>query len=162
MHRTGHYGAALIGYAPIGFIATVLFGLKLAIAGGAIAVGLSMVPDWDMRIPGIKHRGVTHTVHFAVVFGSVVGLAGLLIGLQIGIGAGVVLGGFGFMVGTVSIASHIAADALTPAGVDPLMTGETVSYDVARAANPIANYALLVVGGLVTAVAVLSAGMLVP
>lgn len=160
MHRLGHYGAALIGYAPIGFIAAVLVGLELAIVGGGVAIALSMVPDWDIRIPGVKHRGVTHTVHFAIVVGGVVGIVGLLLGLQAGIAVGIVLGLFGFVVGAVSIGSHIAADALTPAGVDPFMTGETISYDVTRAANPIANYALLVLGIGVTIAAMAGASVL--
>ena len=160
MHRTGHYGAALIAYAPLGFIAAVLFGLEFAIVGGAVAVGLSMVPDLDMRIPGVKHRGITHTVHFAVGVGIIVGLLGFILGIQVGLGAATILAVFGFLIGVVSIGSHIAADALTPAGVDPFMSGETISYDVARASNPFANYALLVAGGLVTIAAIAAAGII--
>ena len=158
MHRTGHYGAALLAYAPLGFVAAVLFGFELAIVGGAVAVGLSMVPDWDMRIPGVKHRGVTHTVHFAIGVGIIVGLLGFILGIQVGLGAAIILAVFGFLIGGISIGSHIVADALTPAGVDPFMSGEPISYDVARASNPIANYALLVAGGLVTIAAVAAAG----
>jgi len=160
MHRTGHYGAALLAYAPLGFVAAVLFGLELAIIGGAVAVGLSMVPDWDMRIPGVKHRGVTHTVYFAVGIGTIVGLIGFLLGAQLHLGAAIILAVFGFLIGVISIGSHIVADVLTPAGVDPFMSGETISYDVARASNPIANYALLVAGGLVTIAAIAAAGII--
>lgn len=162
MHRTGHYGAAMIAYAPLGFVAAVLFGLELAIVGGAVAVGLSMVPDWDMRIPGVKHRGVTHTVYFAVGIGTIVGLIGFLLGAQLHLGAAIILAVFGFFTGGISIGSHIVADALTPSGVDPFMSGETISYDVARASNPVANYALFVAGGIITIAAVATAGFINP
>jgi inner membrane protein len=51
------------------------------------------------------------------------------------------------------IGSHIAADALTPMGVEPYRDGRHYSYDVAKAANPLANYALLAVGVLAVGVA---------
>lgn len=45
------------------------------------------------------------------------------------------------------------ADALTPAGVEPFGDGRHYSYEVARAANPLANYTLLAIGLLAVAVA---------
>jgi inner membrane protein len=49
-----------------------------------------------------------------------------------------------------TVGSHILADALTPAGVRPFAPyrDDFYSYDLARASNPIANYALLAVGVL--------------
>ncbi|MXV61620.1 metal-dependent hydrolase [Natronorubrum sp. JWXQ-INN-674] len=160
MHRTGHYGAALIFYAPLGLLITLLINLEFAFVGGAGAVALSMIPDWDMKIPGIKHRGITHTIHFAVFVSALVGLGGFVLGVQSTLAAGLVLGGFAFAVSTVSLGSHIAADALTPAGVEPFLDDRHYSYDIARAANPIANYGLLAFGVLVTGLAVLTAGVL--
>jgi len=63
------------------------------------------------------------------------------------------LAAFGFLVGTGTILSHIAADAPTPMGVRPFapLDGRHVSLDLVRAANPVANYALLVVGVAVAA-----------
>lgn len=152
MHREGHLGAAMIAYAPIGGIVVAAGGEGLAIIGGGVAAGLSMLPDFDQRVPGIKHRGLTHTVHFAVTVGIVMGLAGAVLRSTGGGFVAVGLGVFGFIVGGITIASHIAADALTPAGVDPFRRGEQISYDVAKAANPIANYLLL--GGGVVAVVI--------
>lgn len=42
--------------------------------------------------------------------------------------------------------SHIAADALTPAGVEPFGDGRQYSFDVGRADSLIANYVLLAAG----------------
>lgn len=113
----------------------------LAVAGAVVTFGLAMLSDWDQRIPFVPYRGVTHTVHFAVAVGVILGFVGVLLGLSNGILTGVALGSFGF----VTIGSHIAA-ALTPMGVEPYRDCRRYSFDVVRAVNPIANYPLLVLG----------------
>lgn len=147
MHKRGHIGAALAAYAPLAFVATAVGGVEIGALGGVAAAGLSMLPDYDQRIPFIKHRGRTHTIRFAVAVGVVLAVAGLLAGLSYGILGAV--GGllFGFALGAGTILSHIGADALTPAGVEPFEDGRHYSYEIVRAANPIANYLLLGVGG---------------
>ncbi|MFB6298176.1 MAG: metal-dependent hydrolase [Salinirussus sp.] len=154
MHREGHYGAALLAYAPIGFLTLLAGGRQLALLGAAAALALAMLPDQDQRIPGLSHRGPTHTVWFALLVGVVVGALGAAVGARpAGTGfwslATVAAAGFGFVVGTVTITSHIAADALTPMGVTPLAPFDDrhVTYDLATADNPLANYGLLVLGG---------------
>ena len=153
MHRRGHVGTALAAYTPIGGLLVAVGGDALAAAGGAVAVGLATLPDVDRRIPFVDHRGVTNTVHFAVAVGVFLGGAGALSGRSAGIGTAIAFGGFGFLVGSATILSHVAADALTPMGVDPLRTGRRCSLDVARAANPIANDALLALGAVAVGVA---------
>lgn len=153
MHREGHIGAALLAYAPLLMLALVVGSTDLALAGGLAAVGLAMLPDQDQRVPGIDHRGITHTVHFAAVVGGVLAVVGLVVGATRGPLAAVGWGVFGFAVGSGVIASHIAADALTPMGVEPYRDGRNYSYDVAKAANPLANYALLAVGVLSVGIA---------
>ncbi|WP_049941261.1 metal-dependent hydrolase [Halorhabdus utahensis] len=148
MHREGHVGAALLAYAPVGFIVFVV-GFEGAAMAGAVGAGLlAMVPDYDQHVPGITHRGLTHTVWFAALVGLGLGLAGVAIGSNDGTLTAIGLGVFGLLVGTVTILSHIAADALTPMGVEPYapVRDDHYSYDVARAANPIANYGLLALG----------------
>lgn len=146
MHRKGHVGAALAAYAPIGGLLVAAGIDSLAAVGGVVAVWLATLPDWDRRIPFVGHRGVTHTVHFAGAVGGLVGIAGALSGRSAGVWTAVTLGGFGFLVGSVTILSHVAVDALTPMGVDPFRNGRRRSLDVTRAANPIANDALLALG----------------
>ncbi len=62
----------------------------------------------------------------------------------------------------ISVGSHILADALTPVGVTPfsLVDDRHYIFGVARADNPIANYALLGVGAVAAGVVVLISGML--
>ncbi|RQG93167.1 metal-dependent hydrolase [Natrarchaeobius halalkaliphilus] len=156
MQQTGHYGAALVAYAPVGFVVAVLLSAELAAVSGFVAIGLSVLPDVDMKTARIAHRGVTHTVHFAVLVGVILGLTGILVGVQTNFGAPFVLGSLGLVIGTIAVASHIAVDALTPMGVDPLFTGNRYSLSVTTAADPVANYALFCLG--VTAI-VLAAGL---
>lgn len=147
MNPPGHYGAALLVYAPLGTAVAVAGHGELAVAGGALALGLTRVPDWDLRIPGLSHRGPTHTVQFACLVGAIVAaLTAQLTG-----GGGGALDWrvpFVFAVGTCSILAHVAADTLTPAGVRPFwpVSDRHYSLRVTRADNRLANYTLLVMG----------------
>lgn len=156
MYRPGHYGASLAVYSPLGFILTALGVGEIAILGGAVVVGGSMVPDWDQRIPFVRHRGPTHTIWFVVLVASVFAVAGLAVGVSSsGATAGALLAVFGALVGAIMIGAHLLADALTPMGIRPFkpLHNDKYTLDVTRAANPIANYALLVAGGVLAGVA---------
>ena len=65
MYRPGHDGLALLLYAPLGLVLLGVDRSALAVAGGAVTVGLAPLPDFDLRLPVVSHRGVTHTVGFA-------------------------------------------------------------------------------------------------
>ena len=150
VYRNGHYGAALLGYAPIGAV-TVALGFDAAGVGGAIgAAGLAVVPDRDQRVPGLSHRGPTHTVQFAATVAVVVGALGALAGYahpDVGLLGTLGVAALGSAVGGVTILSHVAADALTPMGVDPFgEDGRHISYGVCRADSTLGNYGLLALG----------------
>lgn len=81
-------------------------------------------------------------------------MAGGAVGASTGTGSAVLFGLFGTVIGGVAIGSHIAADALTPAGVDPVRSGETITYDIVTAASPVGNAALLLLGAVAAALAV--------
>jgi len=157
MHREGHYGASLLAYSPLGFVVIALGFPTAAVGGGALAVVLAMVPDWDQRIPGVAHRGPTHTVHFAAVVAVLTGLLGAGMGASVSDGNALVAlgaGVFGATTGAVAILGHIGADALTPMGVTPLGEGGPyISYDVCRADSTLGNYGLLALGGAAALVA---------
>ncbi|WP_254764165.1 metal-dependent hydrolase [Natrinema marinum] len=148
MYQVGHYGGALVAYAPLGTVVTLGGHGDIAIVGGLVCVALSTLPDYDHRLPLIDHRGPTHTIAFALLVGA--GLAALTAVLvddaSAFVGASVV--SFAFLVGLVSIGSHLLADALTPMGIRPLwpLSRRRYSLEVTTAANPVANYGLFCLG----------------
>lgn len=156
MHREGHIGAALAAYAPLGAVVLAL-GFETAAVGGAVgAVGLAMVLDYDQQVPWIKHRGVTHTVRFAVVVLIATALLGAFLGYlhpETALLETIGLSAFGAAVGGITILSHIGADALTPMGVEPFDDGQHYSLEVCRADSVLWNYGLLVFGLIVALVA---------
>lgn len=162
MYRDGHYGAALLVYAPVCFLVAALDYPTLALLAGGVAIAIAMVPDWDTRVPGLKHRGPTHTVGFALLVGLAVGAAAVtfvtagdpgsvstdLASLATDPASALGVGVLGFAVGFLTTCSHIAADALTPMGVRPFwpVSGRHVSLNLTRASNRAANVVLLGVG----------------
>ncbi|MBX0293954.1 metal-dependent hydrolase [Haloarcula nitratireducens] len=156
MYRPGHYGAALLAYAPLGF-ALLSFDLPgLAVLGGALSLALAPVPDLDQRIPLIRHRGVTHTLLFALVVGGVLGAVGWVAGTGAGVETARRLAAFGGVVGTVAILSHLLADVITPMGITPFwpLSRRNYTLRLARADNAIANYLLLALGVFAVALVV--------
>jgi len=155
MHRKGHVGASLLAYSPVAALVTAAGFREFAVGGAVAAAALAMVPDLDLRVPFVEHRGVTHTVWFVAAMGVLAAVLGLAAGLSRGVLAGLGVGVFAGVVVAVTLAAHVAADALTPMGVEPWAprSNETYSLDVVRAANPVANYLLLGVGVFAVAVA---------
>lgn len=156
VYARGHYGAALLAYAPVGY---VLIGDEphLAIAGGLGVLLFGTVPDVDQRIPQLRHRGPTH---------SLVGLAAVAAGLAwlgwhgggvADVGAAGTLdrpavAAFAAGVGVVGVGSHLLADVITPTGVDLLwpLPVEPVSVALVDSDDVFANSILLVLGTLAT------------
>lgn len=148
MYRAGHIGAALLAYAPVGAIAAALGFDAWALAGVGGVASLAMLPDIDHRIPGVEHRGPTHTVWFALTVGIGLAVLGGRAGSAYSEFAAVAIGLWAFLLGSGTVMSHIVADALTPAGVCPFAPLRTshYSYGLVSASNRIANYSLLCVG----------------
>ena len=50
MYKTGHWGASLLLYAPVGY---ALAGVRpaFAVVGGAVVLALARLPDIDHRLP---------------------------------------------------------------------------------------------------------------
>ncbi|MFC4987502.1 metal-dependent hydrolase [Saliphagus infecundisoli] len=148
MYRAGHYGAALLVYAPLS-AAVALAGYEaLAVVGGAVAVALSTTPDYDHRVPLIAHRGPTHTLLFALVVGAVLAAVAAVAATEEAPVEAPILATFAFTVGTLSIGSHLLADWLTPMGIRPFwpVSSRRYSLSVTTAANPVSNSLLLAAG----------------
>lgn len=160
MYATGHYGAALLVYAPVGFV-LLRVDPTLAFVGVAGVLALATLPDYDLRVPFVKHRGITHTLLFTLAVSALLGAAGW----QLGQGSYQPLGGpattaaFGFGIGVLGLGSHLLADMLTPAGVAALwpLSSEAYTLSVARADNTLANWGLLALGVFATAAVLVAA-----
>lgn len=154
MYRTGHYGAALLVYAPVGAL-VFLASPELALLGGAGVLLLATLPDYDLRVPLVRHRGPTHTVLFMLLVSGVIAAGAWALGTRFPALDRAALTGFAFLVGVLGIGSHLLADALTPAGIEPFWPVSSRNYTlgVARASNPLANWALLALGVFATVLA---------
>ncbi|WP_227374331.1 metal-dependent hydrolase [Haladaptatus halobius] len=141
MYRPGHYGVALALYSPIGFLLVARGLADRALVGGVVLLALTMLPDLDSKTGRVRHRGPTHSLAFAVAVGLVAGVVGGLL-------AGLWFAGFGALVGSLAIVSHLLADVLTPMGIRPLWPLSTRHYtlDLTLSSDARTNY-LLFVGG---------------
>jgi inner membrane protein len=158
VYRRGHWGVSLLAFAPVGFALLAVGRPTLAVAGGGAVLWLSTLPDVDHRLPLVSHRGVTHTLAFALAVGLVGAGVGVALAPAVGDGR-VALGLFGFGVGVLGILAHLLADALTPAGVPLLwpLSGRRRSLSLTRADDTTANLLLLALGvGATAATAVLA------
>ncbi|WP_435175414.1 metal-dependent hydrolase [Halorussus sp. AFM4] len=163
MFRPGHYGVALALYAPVGGWLLTTGHPTAAVAGGAGVLWLTMLPDWDSRLPFVAHRGPTHTLPFAalvagaawLVAGAVVSAADPALDLGGPVAGPVSLQAFAAGVAALAILAHLAADLLTPMGVAVLwpLSGRRYSLSVTTADNSVWNYALFALGVFATAAA---------
>lgn len=154
MHKTGHYGAALLLYAPVG-LALSSIDPTLFLPSGLGAVALARLPDYDRNVPFVTHRGPTHTLLFLLVVAVSGAVTGYHVAEHVGTD-GLRWTAIGTIAATVAIGSHILADALTPAGVPLLwpLTAERYSLDVVPASDLAANYGLFAAGLVATATVV--------
>ena len=166
MQRLGHYGVALLTFAPICF-ALLSAGLaSLALVTGAVMLCFAMLPDVDLRIPGVSHRGVTHTLAFALCVGAVLGGVGYLVAPETPLGGALSaragFAAFGLFLGVGTVGAHLLADVLTPMGVAPFwpVVRRRYSLRLWGAANTLANWGLFALGLLATAVAIALAARL--
>ncbi|WP_210424998.1 metal-dependent hydrolase [Halorussus halobius] len=158
MFRHGHYGVALVLYAPVGCALLALGDPTAALAGGAGALWLTMLPDWDTWLPLVSHRGPTHTLPFVAL---VAGLAWAVTG-GVAETAGIArpvgplsLPTFAAGIAALALLAHLAADLLTPMGVAVLWpaTGHRYTASVTTADSTAWNYGLFALGVFATAVA---------
>jgi inner membrane protein len=159
MHARGHKGIALLLYAPITYFLLTMEQPVLAIGGLVIVLFLSMLPDKDMVIALLPHRGPTHTIWFAGLVGAALAGIGLVVqfGLdEIGIVAVAVPVTGLFIVGFLSITFHLIGDAMNPTGVRPYkpLSSRRHAWDVTKSGSFIGNWAFYFLGLAANLVAV--------
>lgn len=143
-------GVALLLFAPLGVWLLTTGYPTLAGITGVSMLWLAMLPDVDQRLPGVPHRGPTHSLLFAALVGAVFGVAFDNLDALLGIPTPGPASEVGFAVGAVTVLAHLAGDVLTPAGVNFLWPLDwTVSLGVTRADSTIWNTGLLGLGVLI-------------
>jgi inner membrane protein len=175
----------LLLYAPIAYSLWIADWPGLAFAGLLVIGWTATLPDIDLRVPGLSHRGSTHTVGFAALIAAVWGVIGWVIGTQVtrwlavilqptaetasidgwsavvaqlGAVDGTALAAVLALSGGVAVLSHLVADLLTPMGIRPFwpISSESYSLGVCRAANRPANALLLMLGVVAIALVAVS------
>lgn len=157
MYRAGHLGVSLLVFLPVG-VGLVLAGrTELAVLGELCVLSVASLPDVDHELPLVSHRGVTHTVWFALLVGLGFGAVGWLLGGRPTTPAAPELAVAGFAFGALGICAHLLGDVLTPMGITPVwpLSRRTLTLDLVYAKNPAANYGLLASGVLCTVAAAL-------
>ncbi|UPW00802.1 metal-dependent hydrolase [Halorussus gelatinilyticus] len=159
MFRAGHYGVSLALYAPVGGLLVADGHPTAAVAGGAILCWFAMLPDVDHRLPGVSHRGPTHTLAFAALVGGTVWAAASAGASAAGLGS-VAVGPVGFpaFAGSMfafAVLAHLVGDLLTPMGVALLwpLSGHRYSLSVTPADSTAWNYGLFALGVFASAAA---------
>ncbi len=156
MESSGHFGfTATVSYILVW--AAKHLGLNISWWDGAIIIlgsaFLASIPDIDIRLRrvGVKHRGFTHTVWFALILAvpAYMGLDYLVReGLQPPLSpltASLTL--------ALAVLTHIAADALNYQRVRPLapLSRAGIALRLFRSSNTLANAGFFVIGsGLIT------------
>jgi membrane-bound metal-dependent hydrolase YbcI (DUF457 family) len=183
MYRRGHVGVALLAYAPVGFVLLRERQFGLALLGLIGVLLVEPLPDSDFWLPGLSHRGISHSLLAVLVVGGVIGALGWVIGDRVtvllastltgldtstvGIFAGPfqwtaeqlrfldgrTLATFGSAIGAFGVLVHLLADALTIAGIRPLLplSRWRLSLSSLRADSTVANNVLLGLGVLALA-----------
>jgi len=148
VYSNGHYGASLLCYAPVGFALLSAGFEAIAVVGGAISLSLARLPDIDMRLPFVTHRGITHTLWFVLLVAALCGSAGWLLAQPLGLGLPVRTAVFAGGIAGLSVTSHLLADVITPSGITPLwpLSGRHYTSNIVRADNWVANQMLFALG----------------
>lgn len=73
VHRRGHVGLALLAWSPLAARLLSLDRPGLALVGGVVALWLATLPDVDLTVSGLRHRGPTHSIAFALATAIVAG-----------------------------------------------------------------------------------------
>lgn len=163
MYKSGHFGLSLTLYAPFLYFFLQANEYLVALLGLLIVTACSSLPDLDLKISFIKHRGYSHTIIGALFIGLIIGVATFIsyiyiiniistFGLEMQYTAPM-FAGMGFIFGFYGSLTHYAGDIVTPMGLKPFAPFSRKKYtlDLFYAKNKLANGGSLFLGFLITA-----------
>ena len=153
MIAIGHLGITLFLCAPLAN-ALVASGHRVEVPRWVgIALVVTLLPDADLILPWVTHRGVTHSLLAAGCLGVVVTVvvtAARWDTTPLSPDNGVRRALLGFGVGAGSIVSHLLGDLITPMGIRPFFPFDSVyTLNLVYAKDMGANLAFVVVGTVV-------------
>lgn len=154
MYALGHIGIALLVFAPLGAFLLVTDRVRLAGAGAALTVSVSTLPDLDLFVAALSHRGLTHTLAFAILAGAALGaVASGSLTRRLPRRSAVRAGLWVWLTTALSMCSHLLGDAMTPMGIRPFAPGSDafLTLSLVYSRNPQVNATLLLAGGVTTA-----------
>lgn len=157
MNREGHLGASILYFLPFALLLVFLDRIELVAIGYVVIFFTFMLPDYDMKLPFLSHRKISHSI-FASVFIGIIFLL-LAVGVyysnplfitEIYTRHPLELILFMGVMGFLTMIFHILGDIYTPTGVPLLAPFDYQSYtfDLFRFDNIIANYLFLLAGVL--------------
>jgi inner membrane protein len=175
MHRQGHFGIVLLALAPVLYVLFALGRPFVALLACSVIL-IEPLPDNDFWVPGLSHRGTSHSYFTAGVIGLVCAGIGWVVGTYVTVPVAHWLissllveaasitwvethlltldAGFlslvGFCVGSVGIVLHLLGDMITVAGIRPYLpfSRRKVRFTQLRAATPTVNQGLFGLGVL--------------
>lgn len=157
MYPLGHFGMALLFAAPV----AALLHPRTQTGFTLYTLVAAWLPDFDTYIPGVIHRGIMHTVTFAVgagIGGGVVAAATVIVAHKL---TGnelleqfdpvpvFVFVSLGFLIGIVS---HLVGDILVfVPGSEPVspfwpISEQTYQFEITRLGAPARNAVMILVG----------------
>lgn len=162
MHREGHIGIGLLLAAPLVYYFTDAGQLTLMGVGLVAVTVHSYAPDFDLWLPGVSHRGMTHTflgglVAAFLTVGIVLGtIAGGYTSLSPSLSGYAAIAGYTFGLSYLGFLSHLVGDVLTPMGIAPFRpwSDRTYSLNLVYASDQRANEQLGYLGAVAVTVAI--------
>ncbi|WP_129115744.1 metal-dependent hydrolase [Halegenticoccus tardaugens] len=146
MYAPGHVGIALLCYSPVAALLTHNGRHRERRAGTVGVLVCAALPDADLYIIQLMHRGITHTLWMALAVALVFGITGWATGRHGSRAASSAR--FGFAVGALGVGSHLAGDVITPLGLRPLypLSDATYSLALVYSRTPAVNVAFFALG----------------
>lgn len=145
MYSKGHAGLTLL----LVSILMLPFGeTEYALYIIVLSAGLSALPDIDMelrkQVSFIHHRGVTHSILFAIVSGGAFGAIFYHVYQTLS------WAGIGFISAFLGVVSHLIGDIFTYHAFKPLwpFSEKAISFGLCSAGDRSVNEGLITVGGI--------------
>lgn len=176
MHSQGHFGVSMVLCAPVLFVSIISEMYVVGVLVCGLMLMFSSTPDIDLKIPWVSHRGFTHTVHFAILFGGFMSIVSFVALtsikelfvieyiIQLSVLSSIVQISSVIFIGSVlGVMSHLFGDILTPTGVHFFSRSNNFGYslNVCNASSKVGNNSIVKLGFLIVGLTIVSGILIV-